>query len=137
MGIPVGVYFYSYANSKLAAKVEAEWVVQQIKDYDLELPVVFDWENWSFYQEFNLSFYNLTEMANAYFKVVEKAGYKGMLYSSKNYLETVWFDTKRPVWLAHYTNQTSYQGDYKFWQLCSNGRVPGINGNVDVNVMYE
>lgn len=137
VGIPVGVYFYSYASSKLAAKVEAEWVVQQIKDYDLELPVVFDWENWSFYQEFNLSFYNLTEMANAYFKVVEKAGYKGMLYSSKNYLETVWFDTKRPVWLAHYTQQTNYQGDYKFWQLCSNGRVPGIKGNVDVNVMYE
>lgn len=137
VGIPVGVYFYSYANSNLAAKVEAEWVLKQIKDYKLELPVVFDWENWSFYQEFNLSFYNLTEMANTYLKTIEKAGYKGMLYSSKNYLETVWFETKYPTWLAHYTSQTTYQGDYKFWQLCSNGRVDGINGNVDINVMYE
>ena len=85
VGIPVGVYFYSYANNKLAAKVEAEWVVKQLKPYKLQLPVVFDWENWSFYQEFNLSFYHLTEMANTYMGVVEKAGYKGMLYSSKNY----------------------------------------------------
>lgn len=135
--IPVGVYFYSYANNKLAAKVEAEWVVEQLKPYNLELPVVFDWENWSFYQEFNLSFYHLTEMANTYLGVVEKAGYKGMLYSSKNYLENVWFETNYPVWLAHYTDQTTYQGDYQVWQLCSNGRVPGISGNVDVNVMYN
>lgn len=76
-------------------------------------------------------------MANTYLKTIEKAGYKGMLYSSKNYLETVWFETKYPTWLAHYTSQTTYQGDYKFWQLCSNGRVDGINGNVDINVMYE
>lgn len=135
--IPVGVYFFSYANNKLAAKVEAEWVVEQLKPYKLDLPVVFDWENWSFYQDFNLSFYNLTEMANTYFSVVEKAGYKGMLYSSKNYLENVWFETKYPVWLAHYTEQTTYQGEYKVWQLCSNGRIPGISGNVDVNVMYN
>ncbi len=137
VGIPVGVYFYSYANSKSAAKMEAEWVVKHLKGYNLELPVVFDWENWSFYQEFNLSFYNLTEMANAYLKTIEKSGYQSMLYSSKNYLESVWFETKYPVWLAHYTKQTDYQGNYKFWQLCSNGSVPGIIGNVDVNVMYK
>lgn len=137
VGIPVGVYFYSYADSKLAAKVEAEWVVEQLKHYKLDLPVVFDWENWSFYQEFNLSFYNLTEMAKTYLKVVEKAGYKGMLYSSKNYLETVWYKTDYPVWLAHYTKETNYQGNYQVWQLCSNGQVPGIKGNVDINVMYE
>ncbi len=137
VGIPVGVYFYSYANSKLSAKVEAEWVVEQLKPYKLELPVVFDWENWSFYQEFNLSFYNLTEMAKTYMSTVEKSGYQGMLYSSKNYLEKVWFETKYPVWLAHYTDQTTYQGEYKYWQLCSNARIPGIYGNVDVNIMYN
>ena len=137
VGIPVGIYFYSYANNKLAAKVEAEWLIEKLKPYKLDLPVVFDWENWSFYQEFNLSFYNLTEMANTYLNTIEKAGYKGMLYSSKNYLENVWFETKYPVWLAHYTDQTNYQGKYKVWQLCSNGSIPGIYGNVDVNVMYN
>lgn len=136
VGIPVGVYFYSYADSILAAKKEAKWVIEQIKPYKIELPVVFDWENWSFYQDFNKSFYNLSKIADTYLNVVEKAGYEGMLYSSKYYLENVWFKLKYPTWLAHYTEYTNYQGEYMFWQLCSNGVVSGINGNVDVNVMY-
>lgn len=136
VGIPVGIYFYSYANSKSTAKREAKWVIEQIKPYKIDLPVVFDWESWSFFQEFEKSFYSLTEIANTYLNEVENAGYKGMLYSSKYYLENVWFKTKYPVWLAHYTEKTNYQGEYSYWQLCSNGRIDGISGNVDVNVMY-
>ena len=60
-----------------------------------------------------------------------------MLYSSKNYLENMWFEVDFPVWLAHYTEQTTYEGDYYIWQLCSNGTVPGIKGAVDINVMYN
>ncbi len=135
--IPVGIYFYSYADNKKAAIKEAKWILKQVKKYKIDLPIVFDWENWSMYQEFNLSFYHLTEMANAFIKTVEDAGYEGMLYSSKNYLENIWYDTKHPVWLAHYTNQTNYEGDYKFWQLCSNGVVDGIADNmVDIDIMY-
>ena len=137
VGIPVGIYFYSYANSKANAKKEAKWIIEQLKPYKIDLPVVFDWENWSFYQEFNLSFYNITEIAKTYLKEIEKAGYKGMFYSSKYYLENVWFDHKYPVWLAHYTNKTNYQGEYKVWQMCNNGRIPGINGDVDINIMYN
>lgn len=137
VGIPVGIYFYSYADSVKSAKSEAKWVVEQLKGYKVDLPVVFDWENWSFFQEFGVSFYNLTEMAKSYLSVVEDAGYEGMLYSSKNYLENVWYKTKYPVWLAHYTEKTTYEGEYKVWQLCANGRVSGINGNVDINVMYK
>lgn len=136
VGIPVGVYFYSYANSEKAAKRDAKWVIEQIKPYKIDLPVVFDWESWSSFQTFEKSFYSLTEIANTYLKEIEKAGYDGMLYSSKYYLENVWFKTDYPVWLAHYTERTNYQGEYDFWQLCSNGRVDGISGNVDVNVMY-
>ena len=137
VGIPVGIYFYSYADSIKSAKTEAKWVVEQLKGYKVDLPVVFDWENWSFFQEFGISFYNLTEIAKSYLKVIEDAGYEGMLYSSKNYLEKVWYKTKYPVWLAHYTDKTNYEGEYKVWQLCANGRVSGINGNVDINVMYK
>ena len=137
VGIPVGIYFYSYANSKANAKKEVKWIIEQLKPYKIDLPVVFDWENWSFYQEFNLSFYNITEIAKTYLKEMEKAGYKGMLYSSKYYLENVWFDHKYPVWLAHYTNKTNYQGEYKVWQMCNNGRIPGINGDVDINIMHN
>ena len=137
VGIPVGIYFYSYADSIKSAKTEAKWVVEQLKGYKVDLPVVFDWENWSFFQEFGVSFYNLTEIAKSYLNVIEEAGYEGMLYSSKNYLENVWYKTKYPVWLAHYTDKTNYEGEYKVWQLCANGRVSGINGNVDINVMYK
>ena len=137
VGIPVGIYFYTYADSNKAASSDAKWVIKQLKNYEIDLPVVFDWENWSFYQEFDKSFYNLTQMANTYLSTIEKAGYKAMLYSSKNYLEKVWFKTKYPVWLAHYTETTTYEGDYYVWQLCSNGRVNGIEGAVDINVMYD
>ncbi len=137
VGIPVGVYFYSYANSKKAAKKEAAWILEQLKPYDLELEVAFDWENWSFYQEFNQSFYHLNEIAATYLDVFDKAGYKGLLYSSKNYLEKIWNQSKYPIWLAHYTKQTNYQGSYKYWQLCNNAKIPGISGTVDVNVMYN
>ncbi len=138
VGIPTGVYFYSYANSKKVAIKEANWVLQHIKNYEVSLPVVFDWENWSFYQEFHLSFYHLTEMANAFLDTVKKKGYQGMLYSSKNYLENIWMGTNHSVWLAHYTDKTNYEGKYQVWQLCSNGSVDGIDDNlVDIDVMYD
>ena len=47
-GIPVGIYFYSYANTKEKAIKDAKWILDQIKDYQVDLPVAFDWENWSF-----------------------------------------------------------------------------------------
>ena len=138
VGIPVGVYFYSYANSKESAIKDAEWVLEQIKGYEVELGVAYDWESWSFYNNFHQSFYSTTMNAKAFLDTVAKEGYKGLLYSSKNYLEKVWFPLDDyDVWLAHYTRETSYQGKYKYWQLASNGRVAGINGFVDVNIMYE
>lgn len=136
VGIPVGIYFYSYANTKERAIADANWILEQIEGYDVDLPIAFDWENWSFYNDFNLSFFGLTDMANSFLDVFEDAGYEGMLYSSKNYLERIWLDTNYPIWLAHYTSQTNYEGDFDFWQLCNNGRVDGIDGDVDINIRY-
>ncbi len=138
VGIPVGVYFYSYANSKKDAEKEAKWVLKQIKKYKVDLEIAFDWENWNSFQEFNLSFHKLTEVSNTFNKTIEEKGYKGMLYSSKNYLETIWKNEDYPVWLAHYTTKTDYQGKYKIWQISSNGKVNGIDDNlVDINIMYD
>ncbi len=137
-GIPVGVYFFSKANSIETAKEEAKWVLSKIKKYNVDLEVVFDWENWNNYPEYNLSFYNLTEVAKAFTETVSKKGYTGMVYGSKNYLEEVWFPMDENIWLAHYTDQTNYQGKYKVWQVCENGKVNGINNNyVDINVRYN
>ena len=137
VGIPVGIYFYSYANSKKASIADAKWVLEQIKGYDIDLPIVYDWESWSFYNEFNQSFYSTSMNAKAFLEEIKKAGYQGMLYSSKSYLERVWFDIGYPVWLAHYTTKTSYTGDYDYWQLCSNGKISGIAGDVDINIYYK
>lgn len=135
-GIPVGVYYYSYATSVEEAKKQANFVIDLVKDYKLDLPIVFDWESWSYFNGLNLSIHDINEIANTFLFEVEKAGYKGMLYGSKYYLQWIW-DTSYPVWLAHYTNATDYEGEYDIWQLCETGRVSGINGYVDINVMYK
>lgn len=137
VGIPVGIYYYSYANSTLRAEQDAKWVLEQIKDYDVDLPIAFDWENWSFYNEFHLSLFGLSDMSEAFLKVINNAGYEGMLYSSKSYLEQIWYPTSYKTWLAHYTKETNYTGDYEYWQLCSDGVISGIKGDVDINIRYK
>lgn len=134
--IPVGLYFYSYATSVEDARKEAQWVLKQIKGYDIDLPIAFDWEEWRYFNSYEVSFFGLTSMAEAFLEEIEKAGYTGMLYSSKTYLEHVWFPMEYPVWLAHYTDETNYEGDYRFWQMMNSGRVAGIEGDVDINIYY-
>jgi len=135
--IPVGLYFFSYATGVDKAKENAQWVLEQIKGYQVDLPISFDWENWNRFNQYHISFYELSKMADAFIETVEKAGYKGMNYGSKTYLENMWLPNNNTIWLAHYTSKTSYEGDYKFWQICDNALVDGVNGPVDVNIMYE
>lgn len=134
--IPVGVYFYSYADSILGAREDARWVLKQIEDYKIDLPIAFDWEEWKNFNHYHLSFFGLTSMAEAFLEEVEKAGYKGMLYSSKTYLENIWFQINYDIWLAHYTEQTNYEGNYRFWQMTSSGKIDGIDGAIDVDIYY-
>ena len=137
VGIPVGVYFYSYAATKKSAVKDALWVLEQIKPYKVDLPVVYDWENWSFYNAFNNSFYTLNNNANAFLDTVSKNGYQGMLYGSKTYLDKIWLNIKYPIWAAQYTNTVlDYRGLYDYLQICDNGKINGINGNVDIDIMY-
>ena len=137
VGIPVGLYFYSYADSPIKAKEDAKWVIEQIKDYDIDLPIAFDWENWSKFNRFKMSFKKLTDSAESFINTLNDAGYKGMLYSSKNYLEKIWLKNDFPTWLAHYTSETNYKGNYEFWQMTSSCVIDGITGNtVDVDIWY-
>ena len=136
VGIPVGIYFYSYASTPMESINDAAWVVSQLKGYDVDLPIAFDWEEWNDFNDYNVSFYGLTYTAETFLDSVGMAGYDGLLYSSKNYLEKIWLETEYDIWLAHYTKETDYEGEYLFWQLCSNGRVDGIKGDVDINIWY-
>ena len=135
--LKVGIYFYSYADSKKEARKQAEWVIKQIKDYDITLPIAFDFESFTLFNSMNLSLYQLNEVAESYFSTLEDAGYDTMLYGSKNYLNAIWKYNTNKVWLAHYTDETDYDKDYMMWQLCQDGVIDGINGYVDIDILYK
>lgn len=137
VGIPIGLYFYSYANSVSKARQDALWVIEQIKGYDIDLPIAFDWENWSNYNDFHMSFNTLTNSANMFMKTIKDHGYETMLYSSKNYLVNYWLKKDYPVWLAHYTNKTDYAEKFVCWQRTSLAKISGITENtVDFDICY-
>lgn len=134
--IPVGIYYYSYATSKKEAKEQAKWVIDMIKDYKIDLPIVFDWESWVHFNTLDLSLHDINEIADTFLNEIEISGYEAMLYGSKYYLENIW-ESNYPIWLAHYTSKTTYTGKYLMWQLCDNGKIDGINSYVDIDIMYK
>ena len=135
--IKVGIYFYSYATTNEEANNQASWIIKELENYKIDLPIVFDWESWSYFNTLNLSFIKLNNISETFIKTVENNGYEGMLYGSKNYLENIWETDNKKIWLAHYTNKTTYEKDYEVWQICSDGKIDGINGYVDIDIMYN
>jgi GH25 family lysozyme M1 (1,4-beta-N-acetylmuramidase) len=135
-GLMVGIYYYSCASSVKDAVKQADWVSKKLSKYDIDLPVVFDWENWSNFNTFNVSLYDINQIADTFLNVLEKNGYSSMLYGSKYYLENIWEVYNKNIWLAHYTNKTDYNNSYKMWQICSDGKIDGINTYVDIDILY-
>lgn len=136
-GLKVGVYFYSYANSVEEAKNQASWIIDNLKGYEIDLPVTYDWESWSNFNSMNVSLHKFNDIATTFLEEIEKGGYTPMLYSSKNYLENIWAEQTHKVWLAHYTTKTNYQGEHYLWQMCSDGKIAGIDGYVDIDILYK
>ena len=135
-GIKAGVYFYSYAKNTNDAKKQAEFVKKHIKNYKIDMPIAFDFEDWKNIGLAKLSIYDINKNAKTFLDEIKKDGYQVLNYGSKYYLENIW-DIDYPTWLAHYTGKTNYSKDYKMWQLTENGLISGIQGFVDVNVLYE
>lgn len=136
-GLKVGVYVYTSANTKEEAIKQAKFITKKLNKTKLDFPIAYDFEEWSTFNELKMNSHDLLERVNEYKSIVEKDGYKMMIYGSKWYLENVWLDNDYDTWLAHYTNQTDYQGDYILWQLCSDGIIDGINGYVDFDIYYK
>ncbi len=136
-GLDVGVYFYSYADSVDEAIMQANWVVDTLDGAKLDLPISYDWEEWSKFNTYNISLTELNLMAASFIDTVEKHGYIGMNYGSASYLKNIWTLNDNLTWLAHYTSQTNYENDYYIWQLTHYGKVPGYDGFIDLNVLYE
>ena len=135
-GIKAGVYFYSYAKNTNDAKKQAEFVKKHIKNYKIDMPIAFDFEDWKNIELAKLSIYDINKNAKTFLDEIKKYGYQVLNYGSKYYLENIW-DIDYPTWLAHYTGKTNYSKDYKMWQLTENGLISGVQGFVDVNVLYK
>ena len=135
-GIKAGVYFYSYAKDTKDAKKQAEFIKKHIKNYKIDMPIAFDFEDWKNIGLAKLSIYDINKNAKTFLEEIKKDGYKVMNYGSKHYLENIW-NLDYPTWLAHYTKKTNYSKKYKMWQLTENGLISGVQGFVDVNVLYE
>ena len=135
-GLKVGIYFYSHASSVKEAKKQADFVLNNIKNYKIDLPISFDWENWSTFNSYNMSLNTLNNIAKSFMLEINNSGYKSNLYSSEYYLENMWFNKDyKNVWLANY-GKIKYQGKYDIWQLCSDGKVDGIDSLVDIDILY-
>ena len=136
VGLPVGIYFYSYARTAEQATEQAQWVTEQLSDYEIDLPIAFDWESWTSFNTTGMSFYTINKVANTFLNKITDNGYKAMLYGSESYLKDIWYPSKYDTWLAHYTAKTNYDGDYFLWQMCDTGKIDGIDTYVDINIMY-
>lgn len=136
-GLKVGVYFYTTLNSADSVKELSSYIVEQLDGQELDFPVAFDWEEFTTFQEYGLSIHDLNELFNLFCSEMEENGYSAMLYSSKNFLNNFWINNyDQPVWLAHFVDETDYTGDYFMWQGSSTGLIDGIDGYVDMNVLY-
>lgn len=136
-GLKVGVYVYTSASSVDEIKSQAKFVRKKLNKIKLDFPIAYDFESWREINELKVNKYDLMNYVNEFYKIVHKDGYDVMLYSSKFYLENVWENKDYPVWLAHYIDQTNYEGKYILWQLASDGQIDGIDGDVDIDVYYK
>ena len=132
LGIPFGVYLYSYAKTVEQAKSEAAHILRLVKGYKLSYPVYLDLEE-------NGTQTGAVERATVFGQIIEKAGYWCGVYANlnwwNNYLKGLDRFTK---WVAQYNAKCDYKGSYlDIWQYTSKGKVDGIKGNVDMNECYR
>ncbi len=146
-GIDVGVYFYSQAITVKEAQEEADYTMSIIKDYDITMPVMFDFEyaNGGRLEKAKLSNSAHTEICLAYCQRVENEGYTSGVYANHSMLLNDLNDEEIAkdymIWLANYNtapkyNSKLYEQEYSYWQYTSSGSVDGIDGRVDCNFRY-
>ena len=137
VGIPVGGYFFSYAKTTDEIKEQTKFIADGLSKYKVDLPIYFDWEDWSDMNRQELSIYDMNLMAHTFDEEMQNYGYQSGLYSSAYYLKHIWAGEEfNNIWLAQYNTEVTYKGKYYIWQRCDYGHIEGINGNLDVDIMY-
>lgn len=146
LGIPFGVYWYSYADTPSIAKEEGTDVVAKLKQFgvnpsDLAYPVYYDLEKWTWeghQPPTDPNVYN--NIVNNWYSALQSAGYKNLgVYSYTSYLQGPLKHADiyaKTTWVAQYGARMgfdSFPTNSRGWQYTSTGKVDGISGNVDMN----
>lgn len=135
-GVKLGAYWYSYADSVEDAKREAAACLAVLKGKTFEMPVFFDMEE-GFQTKFSKT--TLTNMAKAFCDKIIKGGFDAGIYSNLNWLTNhLDYNSLKqtyPIWLAQYHTEAQLECD--IWQYSSTGKVDGIKGSVDMNIIYD
>ena len=142
LGIPWGVYLYSYAMSTAEAESETAHALRLLKDRRPVFPVFIDMEDADGYKakRGGISKQLATSICWIFCDALAAAGYSPGVYANKdwavNRLDMAKL-SKYPFWLAQYNNCVTYSGKYDLWQYTSSGTVPGVTGKVDMNYSYR
>lgn len=137
VGLPVGAYWYSYAESEEDAVKEAQVCIEVIKGKQFEYPIYFDLEEQT---QFAKGKDHCSSLVKAFCNTLEKAGHFAGLYISRSPLQTHITEevAKRySLWIAEYADRCNYDGTYDMWQYSSMGKISGVDGDVDLDYCYK
>lgn len=140
-GLDIGVYFFSQATTPEEAVEEAKFVLDFTAGWDLKYPVVYDWEYISATaRTANVDRRMLTDCSIAFCEEIRSAGRSPMVYFNRlqgNTMLYLYELEDYPFWLAMYSYRMTYPYKVEMWQYTNEGSVPGIEGNVDINLWLE
>ena len=141
-GIKVGVYFFSQAINEKEAKEEAKFVLENIKGYDIDYPIVFDTEDVinDDARANNLSVVDRTNIATTFCDYIKDCGYIPVIYANLRWFNLA-LDMKEleeyDKWYAYYDDEIYFPYKISMWQYSENGKVNGIEGSVDMNISFK
>lgn len=137
-GLKIGAYFFSQAITPQEAVEEADFLMEQIRDWEIDMPLVFDWEFVGLDDRTAaMTAKPLTDCAVAFCERVLQKGYKPMVYFSQNHSRDGLILPELKdygFWLAMYKDVMDYPYEIDMWQYTEEGTVPGIKGHVDLNL---
>ena len=140
-GLKVGAYFFSQAISPEEAVEEAEYLLEKTADWELDMPLVYDWEYISEEaRTANVDQQTLTDCMIAFCDRILEENKEPMIYFNPNHA-TRMFHIEQvkdyPFWLAMYTDWMTFPYKFNMWQYTNTGTVPGVKGNVDINLLFR
>lgn len=139
VGIKVGIYFFTQAITEQEAKEEALMALALTRDYHLDLPIFIDSENAVKGRANDLDKETRTRILKSFCDTIIKGGETAGVYASKCwYYDNLYADEleQYSIWVAQYSPVCNYKGRTDYWQYSSRGKVKGIEGYVDMNIVY-